>query len=343
MTDIDAAITARQFAEAVPQHEADTKRKKDTPRSAINAYKRKQAAIDEDAKTDASTQNSFQGNARSYGMPMNVPGTDKPRQRNGFHEPEWDSEGNEIDGEWIDTTEEPGGGPVGIAFNTLHNENVRAARRLGTESRDRATGEFGGGRPDVSYILAEKKLKNPDIDARMSAWHDASQHPERAGEFLRGYHIVNDKAVDAVKDSISPNGEIKESANETDPKEFMPAMADAAAEDAMDDFEAQGVKHMLDTKKDRAAAVTPVVKDKDKVRGAEAAGRYAEYNDKFTPTNATLMDIDVDTSSYLEGLMDKGLITPEEYVRARVAFRDGRARGRQDVAEEIAENQPRDY
>jgi len=120
-------------------------------------------------------------------------------------------------------------------------------------------------------------------------------------------------------------------------------MADAAAEDAMDDFEAQGVKHMKDTKKDRAAAVTPVVKDKDKVRGAEATGRYAEYNDKFTPTDATLMDIDVDTSSYLEGLMDKGLITPEEYVRARAAFRDGRARGRQDVAEEIAEDQPRDY
>lgn len=158
-----------------------------------------------------------------------------------------------------------------------------------------------------------------DIDGRMNAWHGATIQPEMASRFLRGYHIVNDKAIDAVKDSISPNGEIKESANETDPKEFMPAMADAVEEDAMDEFEAQGKKHMLETKKERNQAVQPVVHADDKVRGAETVGRES----KRLPQVAA-WDANIDTSAYLEDLLSKGMITPELYARARQAYMDGR-------------------
>lgn len=156
-----------------------------------------------------------------------------------------------------------------------------------------------------------------DINARMSAWHDASQHPERAGEFLRGYHVVNDRAVDAVKDSISPNGEIKESANETDPKEFMPAMADAA-EEVIDDDEAGGRLYKRDTAEERGDAVAQHVGDpKDIVADSEAAGRDM-------PMGWEGHVYGVDFASYLESLMDKGKITPEQYVQARRSFNLGR-------------------
>lgn len=321
MTDIDAAITARQFKEAVPQHEVDTKRKKDTPRSAVNAYKRKQAAIDEDVEVDQKKA-YLKRLLRDYslGVSANDIGADKVRSETYVYHP-YDEDYEPIP-YWSDETE---WGPEllkKVAQNT-------ANRMTGKETDGVIYGHNKVQRPPA--MTADDFVNGPqgtfaesqtDINARMSAWHDATQHPERAGEFLRGYRVVNDKAVDAVKDSISPNGEIKESANETDPKEFMPAMADAVAEDAMDDFEAQGVKHMMDTKKERAKAVEPIVLDEDKVRGAEVVG-----HDSTVSPEKGVTGMDVDTSMYLESLMDKGLITPEQYIEARRAFKDGRDRG----------------
>ena len=96
-------------------------------------------------------------------------------------------------------------------------------------------------------------------------------------------------------------------------------MADAAEEDAMDEFEAQGKAHMLETKRERNRAVQPVVHDDDKGRGAETVGRDSK---EMAPISA--WDANIDTSSYLEDLLSKGLITQDQYIRARQAYMDGR-------------------
>jgi hypothetical protein len=70
--------------------------------------------------------------------------------------------------------------------------------------------------------------------------------------------------------------------------------------------------------------VKPIVQDEDKVRGAEVVGHDSTVSPE---KGVTGMDVDVDTSSYLEDLMGKGLITPEQYIWARQAFKDGRDRG----------------
>ena len=99
------------------------------------------------------------------------------------------------------------------------------------------------------------------------------------------------------------------------------AMADAAAEEGPDDFEAPGIKHMKDTKKERNKAIQPVVQWRNKADGAYQAG----YNTDIAPNKITPMDVNVDTASYLEDLMSRGLITREQYDEARKAFNAGRS------------------
>ena len=144
-----------------------------------------------------------------------------------------------------------------------------------------------------------------DIDARMGAWHDATNHPERASEFLKA--VFGD--------------------DETDEE-----VAEIAAEEGPDDFEAPGIKHMKDTKKERNGALKTLVDyttmNKERVgQGAEIGAYVTGYDaahDRDKLGNATLMDVDVDTSSYLEALLDRGLITPEQYAAARKRFKEGR-------------------
>ena len=236
-------------------------------------------------------------------MPMNEIGTDRPRERSGYPDPVFDENGH-FDGtwdhsHWNDMTDEPGtDGPVGKAYLKLHNENNLAAKRLGKEmpSGIWTTGKNRNERPDVSNIIEEQKTTFREsvsgINSRMSAWHQANQHPQMASKFLKA--VFDDDETDA-------------------------AVVDAAAEEGPDDFEAPGIAHMKDTKKERNEAIQPVVQTQDKTWGAFLTG----HNSKFSPHGVTPMDVNVDTASYLEDLMSKGLITEEQYKEARQAFDDG--------------------
>ncbi len=398
MTDIDAAITARQFKEAVPQHEADTKRKKDTPRSAVNAYKRKQAAIDKDAENDQ--ENARLAHLYKQELSMSDIGADRTRSETYEYHPY--DELYEPVPYWSDETE---WGPGLLKERARNAADIATGKGAG----DRIYGHNKVQRPPA--MTADDFVNGPqgtfaesrtDINARMSAWHDATQHPERAGEFLRGYRIVNDKAIDAVKDSISPNGdgaapsvtaederwqqswwtpervadqEKRFTLASTDPnhpsrtgepiyREMTPErwneyvttikqdrgliprdepkkgflsklkgafnrsedispeeyqdMADAAAEEAIDDDEADGRLYRRDTAEERGNAISQHVGDpKDVVADSEAAGRDM-------PLGWEGHVYGVDFASYLESLMDKGKITPEQYVQARESFNLGR-------------------
>lgn len=228
------------------------------------------------------------------------------------------------------------------------------------------------------------EVKKSDINARMAAWKQATDHPERVSEFLKAdkrpirpiedfaewepfmdeqmkkdhegmkklmgwsgfgkdpgdYQLVEDwyKVVSTPKSATDPRWDYIESkkknfnkSEDISPEEYQD-MADAAAEDSMDDFEAEGKKHMIDTKRERAKALKPVVDataDGDgeaAINGALITGHDAA-RDRDKLGDATLMDVDVDTTMYLESLMDKGLITPEQYAAARRAFREGRDAG----------------
>ena len=119
-------------------------------------------------------------------------------------------------------------------------------------------------------------------------------------------------------------------------------LADAAAEEGPDDFEAPGIAHMKDTKKERNSLIQPIVHDKNKARGADNVGYRVGYNGTngtIYGGNVTPMDVSVDNASYLEALMEKGLITPEQYKEARRAFSDGVTLGRNDYLDDLYERE----
>lgn len=164
------------------------------------------------------------------------------------------------------------------------------------------------GVPDMSN--ASVKTYTPDaIETARQAVDSAHKEAEENRETLRG--------LTGHSHAFRESADIAKSVLESDEADAM--AENAAEEDAMDEFEAQGKKHMLDTKKERNRAVQPVVHADDKVRGAETVGRES----KRLPQVAA-WDANIDTSSYLEDLLSKGLITPEQYARARQAYMDGR-------------------
>lgn len=210
MSDIDAVIAARQFKESVPQHEADTKRKRDTPRSAINAYKRKQAAIDKDAENDK--ENAYHARLYRLGMPgglsMSDIGADRTRSETYEYHPY--DELYEPVPYWSDETE---WGPGLLKKRAQNAANIAT----GKGASDVIYGHNKVQRPPA--MTADDFINGPqdtfkesrtDIDSRMSAWHDASQHPERTGEFLKAYYKPTPEETAQVRTggriSMDPDG-----------------------------------------------------------------------------------------------------------------------------------------
>ena len=172
-----------------------------------------------------------------------------------------------------------------------------------TDPRARSKGDKVAEPPKKG--LFSKILKRSDINARMGAWHDATQHPERASEFLK-------------------------TANETDPDEFLPAMA-ASAKETFRPERKYDMKESKDLRNQEIAA--PIKSGYDSLNAAAQVGSNSIYYDK----NMQNMLRD-SFRSYLESLFDQGKIDDRQLDDAmweydHSAWRENETGGRELFAE----------